>query len=438
MERLLKTALSQAVKRGRLQVLTAGGATLDFGDGKGEPVSVRFADALAQWSFLRDPDLRLGELYMDGRLIVEAGTIYDFLFLLLRDSRDTKPPWLIRLIDRFRHSVRHFKTRNIVWRSQRNVAHHYDLDARLYRLFLDSDLQYSCAYFEHPEQSLDEAQLAKKRHIAAKLVVEPSHRVLDIGCGWGGLALYLSDVAGAGSVRGITLSQEQLAIAQERKKIVQRKASFDFALEDYRDVAGTFDRIVSVGMFEHVGPAFYGAYFAACHRMLEPDGVMLLHTIGCSDVPGFVTPWLDKYIFPGGYIPSLSEIVPAAERAGFIVSDIEILQSHYALTLRAWRSRFLARRGEAVLLYDERFCRMWEFYLAAAEVAFRCEDLVVFQLQLCKSPAVVPMTRGYIQERENKLRMSEGSVYRSAEPRRPISSALQDAVRGPPARRVEA
>lgn len=413
MEFLLRKAFTIAVKRGRLKVTTATSAVQNFGDCTGEQVSVRFADTRAQWAFLRDPDLRIGELYMDGRLIVEAGSIYDFLFLLLRDSRGTRPPWLMRAADRSRQSIRSFNANNSLSRSKSNVAHHYDLDMRLYRLFLDADMQYSCAYFEHSEQSLDDAQLAKKRHIAAKLRVRPGHQILDIGCGWGGMVQYLSEIAGAGFVKGITLSDEQLIYALQHRVEVGEKDKIDFALQDYRDVSGSFDRIVSVGMFEHVGPKFYDTYFEACHRLLDEQGVMVLHTIGCSDVPGFVTPWLDKYIFPGGYIPSLSEIVPAAERAGLIVSDIEVLQLHYALTLRAWRQRFLSRRNEVLRLYDERFCRMWEFYLAAAEVAFRCEDLVVFQLQLCKTPGSVPFTRDYIQNAETELRKKETTFYRA-------------------------
>jgi cyclopropane-fatty-acyl-phospholipid synthase len=410
MHSLLQTAFTKVVKRGRLQVSTSNGKKFEFGDGTGDKVSVCFMDTGAQWAFLRDPDLQLGELFMDGRLVVEDGSIYDFLYLLLRDSRTTKAPWVIRAIDRFRHSVRHLTTRNFASQSKRNVAHHYDLDVRLYRLFLDADLQYSCAYFEHPDQSLEDAQRAKKRHIAAKLAVEPGHHVLDIGSGWGGLGLYLSEVAQAGHVLGVTLSEEQLVVARDRQRLRGLGGNLEFRLQDYRDVMGNFDRIVSVGMFEHVGPAFYDTYFRSCHRVLAANGVMLLHTIGCSDVPGFTMPWLNKYIFPGAYVPSLSEIVKAIERAGLIISDIEILQHHYAWTLREWRSRFMNRREEAKLLYDERFCRMWEFYLAAGEAAFRCEDVNIFQIQICKMPAVVPRTRDYIHQREGELKVQEESL----------------------------
>lgn len=410
MESLLRTALSRSVSRGQLNVTAASGAQWVAGDGTGEPVAIRFTDKRAQWALLTDPDLRLGELYMDGRLIVERGTIHDLLHLLLRDGRKQSAPYWARALDRVRHASRGLRTRNTGSRSKNNVAHHYDLDARLYRLFLDKDMQYSCAYFEHAHQDLDSAQLAKRRHIAAKLLVKPDSRVLDIGCGWGGMAMYLAEIANVKYVHGITLSIEQHAMATERIAGLGEPGKVKFEVLDYRAARGTYDRIVSVGMFEHVGPRYYDAFFASCHRLLDDQGIMLLHTIGCSDVPGFVTPWLNKYIFPGGYIPSLSEILPGIERAGLIVTDIEILQSHYALTLRAWRERFQGKRHAASQLYDERFCRMWEFYLSAAEIAFRCEDLVIFQIQLSKSPGTVPMTRDYIKARKTDLETRERSI----------------------------
>jgi cyclopropane-fatty-acyl-phospholipid synthase len=415
MDSLLRTAFAEVVKRGQLKVTTARGDVMEFGDRTGPPVAVRFTDTAAQLLFLADPDPQLGKLFMDGRFIVDDGTIYDFLYVTLRDSKNLKAPLLMRSVDWLRQAMIGVNTHNFSARSKRNVAHHYDLDARLYRLFLDADMQYSCAYFETPEQSLEDAQLAKKRHIAAKLLVEPGNRILDIGCGWGGMALYLAEIAGAGSVKGITLSEEQLEIANKRKIKSTSSSALDFALEDYRNTTGRFDRIASVGMFEHVGRRFYNTFFEACHKLLDDQGVMLLHTIGCSDGPGYTTPWLTKYIFPGGYIPSLSEIIPCAERAGLTVRDIEVLNLHYALTLNAWRTRFLARRDEARQLYDERFCRMWEFYLASGEAAFRCEGLVVFQLQISKSPDVVPMTRDYIQAREQGLRRRESEVMRSGD-----------------------
>jgi cyclopropane-fatty-acyl-phospholipid synthase len=396
MDRILRWALTRIVSRGTLVVVTANGARLSFGDGTGEPVVVRLSDRVAEIALLLDPDMRLGELYMDGRLMVERGSIYDFLHLILREAQNRTHPWPARMLDRARALLRRLRLRNRPVRSQRNVAHHYDLDGRLYSLFLDADRQYSCAYFEDPGQCLEEAQRAKKRHIIAKLLLKPHHKVLDIGSGWGGLALSIAE-AGACEVLGVTLSKEQLAYARQRPK-GSTADRVRFSLADYRSVEGRFDRIVSVGMFEHVGVASYGTFFRTCCRLLADDGVLLLHTIGCSAGPGFTTPWLDKYIFPGGYIPSLSEILPAIERAGLTVTDIEILRLHYAHTLNAWRSRFAARRAEAARLYDERFCRMWEYYLAAAEVAFRCEDLVVFQIQIARKADVVPLTRDYIYD----------------------------------------
>ena len=263
-------------------------------------------------------------------------------------------------------------------RARSNVAHHYDLDRRLYSLFLDADRQYSCAYFEQPEQSLDDAQLAKKRHLAAKLLVEPGARVLDIGSGWGGLGLYLAEMCGA-RVTGITLSEEQFALSRQRAEEKGLGGQVEFRLQDYRDIDERFDRIVSVGMFEHVGVGFYDMYFPKCAKMLADDGMMLLHSIGRSEGPGITNPWIAKYIFPGGYIPALSEVLPAVERAGLLVTDIEILRLHYAETLKHWRERFLAHREDCRRLYDARFVRMWEFYLAASEMTFREQGMMVFQ-----------------------------------------------------------
>ncbi len=288
------------------------------------------------------------------------------------------------------------------------MAHHYDLDGRLYSLFLDADRQYSCAYFERPDQSLDDAQLAKKRHLAAKLLLKPGQRVLDIGSGWGGLGLYLAEMAGS-AVTGVTLSEEQLAVANERatEKNIADKAQF--RLQDYRDITEQFDRIVSVGMFEHVGVTHYNTFFRKCAQMLDDDGVMVLHSIGRSEGPGITNPWIAKYIFPGGYIPALSEVLPAVERAGLLVTDIEILRLHYADTLKAWRQRFLAHREEVEKIYDKRFIRMWEFYLASSEMAFRQQNLMTMQIQVTKRQGVVPITRDYIALEEQRLRAIESS-----------------------------
>jgi cyclopropane-fatty-acyl-phospholipid synthase len=405
LDRLLSIILRRFIRQGSFTLTTAAGNTYTFGDGSGPPVRVRFTDAKAQRAVLLNPELRMGEAYMDGTFVVEQGSIAEALAILMRQEPLAAPKWALpgRLV---RYLFRRLQQFNLRSRSRRNVAHHYDLDGRLYALFLDADQQYSCAYFEAPGQSLDDAQLAKKRHLAAKLLVEPGANVLDIGCGWGGLALYLAEVAGA-HVTGITLSQEQLARAQRRAIERRRTQDAIFRLEDYRDVAGRFDRIVSVGMFEHVGVGFYDRYFRKCAGLLEDDGVFLLHTIGRSGSPSVTNPWIAKYIFPGGYIPALSEVLPAIQRARLVVTDVEILQLHYAETLKAWRERFLAHREEVERLYDARFVRMWEFYLASSEMAFRESDLVVFQIQLAKRKGVVPQTRDYIAAEEARLRAIE-------------------------------
>jgi cyclopropane-fatty-acyl-phospholipid synthase len=407
MDRILDLALRLVVRRGTLRVTTANGRSFVLGNGTGRPVAVRFKSAAAERGILIDPELKLGEAYMEGALVVEEGSIADLLFLLLGQARPgvpfhwLQPQWAARFL--FRH-LQQFNPRS---RARRNVSHHYDLDGRLYTLFLDSDRQYSCAYFESPDQSLDDAQLAKKRHLAAKLKIEPGQSVLDIGCGWGGLALYLAEFCGA-RVTGITLSQEQLTYARGRAS-EKNLGSAEFRLQDYRDVRQTFDRIVSVGMFEHVGVDFYRAFFRQCADLLADDGIILLHAIGRGGGPGITNPWIAKYIFPGGYIPAISEVLPAIEHAHLLVTDVEILRLHYAYTLKAWRERFLAHREEAERIYDARFVRMWEFYLAASEMAFRQQNMMVSQIQMTKRQGVVPITRDYIADAEARLRELENA-----------------------------
>ena len=405
MDKLLAALFSRVVRRGALRVTTARGKALTFGDGTGAPVAIRFTTAKAERALLIDPEMKLGEIFTGGGLEMEQGRVYDFLKIMLRDSGGV-PSAFERVFNAARHAVRRLVNNSKV-KARDNVHHHYDLEAGLYDLFLDKDRQYSCAYFETPGLTLDEAQLAKKRHIAAKLCVDPGMSVLDIGCGWGGMALYLSGAAQAGRVRGVTLSDEQIKIAQARAVEAGLADKVTFALEDYRDTKGTFDRIVSVGMFEHVGIAHYAEFFKRIRELMNEDGVMLLHTIGCSDGPNHPNPWLDRYIFPGGYLPALSEMLPLIERAGLIVTDIEVWRLHYARTLEIWRERFLARRGEAVKLYDERFCRMWEYYLSMAQTAFEHQDVAVFQLQIARRQSVVPLTRDYIETRKMALRTRE-------------------------------
>ena len=407
MDRLLQAVLKRVICAGNLQVTTANGKTFTLGDGSGSPVAIRFRTHAAERGIVMDPELKFGEAYMDGSLVVERGSIADVLAIALRQGRDGRPPrwampqWLIRYLLR---RVLQFNPRP---RARRNVAHHYDLDGQLYSLFLDADRQYSCAYFETPDQSLDDAQLAKKRHLAAKLLLTKDQRVLDVGCGWGGLTIYLAELTGA-RVTGITLSREQHAFASARAGEKGVSESVEFRLEDYRDVTGRFDRIVSVGMFEHVGVSHYDTFFRKCAGLLNDDGVMVLHSIGRSEGPNVTNPWIAKYIFPGGYIPALSEVLPAIERSGLLVTDVEILRLHYAETLHAWRERFLAHREEAERIYDQRFVRMWEFYLAASEMAFREQAMMVMQIQLTKRQGVVPITRDYIAREEARLRALEG------------------------------
>ena len=414
MDRLLRYFLNQFIRRGAMTFTTASGAKFSCGDGTGEPVSVRFMTTDAERRILLDPELGLGEVYMDGTFVVENGSIADVLAILL-DQPEMLPRWA-KLQWWLRYLVRHAQQFNPRGRSKDNVAHHYDLDGRLYSLFLDADKQYSCGYFETPEATLDDAQLAKKRHLAAKLSIQRGDRVLDIGSGWGGLGLYLAEMTGA-HVTGITLSTEQLQTSNARAAEKNLTQSAKFFLEDYRDIPGPFDRIVSVGMFEHVGVDFYDTYFKRCAELLTDDGVMMLHSIGRSHGPDVTNPWIAKYIFPGGYIPALSEVIPAIERAGLLVCDIEILRLHYADTLKLWRERFMARREEAVQLYDERFARMWEFYFACSEMSFRKQNLMNFQIQLAKRQGVVPMTRDYITHEEARLR----GIERGTRPRLQIA-----------------
>jgi cyclopropane-fatty-acyl-phospholipid synthase len=414
MDRLLRYFLTKFIRRGAMRFTTASGAEFSCGDGTGTPVAVRFLTADAERRILLNPELALGEIYMEGTFVVESGSIADVLSILLNQP-EILPRWA-KLQWWLRYLVRHAQQFNPRPRSRDNVARHYDLDGRLYSLFLDADKQYSCAYFETPDASLDDAQLAKKRHLAAKLLIERGARVLDIGSGWGGLGLYLAEMTGA-DVTGVTLSTEQLQVSNARASEKNLARSARFLLEDYRDIPGPFDRIVSVGMFEHVGVDFYETYFRRCAELLTDEGVMVLHSIGRSDGPDVTNPWIAKYIFPGGYIPALSEVIPAIERAGLLVCDIEILRLHYAETLKAWRERFMARREEAVRLYDERFAQMWEFYLASSEMSFRKQNLMNFQIQITKRQGVVPMTRDYIAQEEAKLR----AIERGRQPRLQIA-----------------
>ncbi len=403
---MLARLLHSIVRQGTLTVTSPGGSRGSVG--AGDPhVAIKLHDRRAVLELAMRPDLKLGELYMDGRLTVEEGDILLLLDLLMTNLNHYRGgDTMLRLVDGWHGLLRRFAQYNPAHRAKEHVAHHYDLSAQLYDLFLDKDRQYSCAYFNDPGETLEEAQIAKKRHLAAKLyLAREDLSVLDIGCGWGGLALDIARDTGS-KVRGVTLSEEQLAVARERAAKAGLSERCKFDLIDYRAVEGQFDRVISVGMFEHVGVPYYAAYFAKLRDLMKEDGVAVVHTIGRSDGPAYTNPWIAKYIFPGGYTPALSEILPAIEGSGLMVSDVEILRLHYAETLKEWRSRFKANWSDVANIYDERFCRMWEFYLAGAEMGFRRQGLVVFQIQLVKQVETLPITRDYMYDRERSMSFS--------------------------------
>ena len=405
---LIGKLLGTLVKKGRLTLITADGKRESFGpDADAMPITIRFADRKLAFEIVRNPRLAFGEAYMDGRLIIEEGSILDLLELIVGANRWEFGGKGRKLMSKGRMSeVAALFRRNPAAKSQKNVAHHYDLSDDLYDLFLDPDRQYSCAYYTDPANSLEQAQADKKAHIAAKLDLKPGQRVLDIGCGWGGMALYLNRVAGV-DVLGITLSKEQLKVARERAAAAGVADRVKFELIDYRSLTGSFDRIVSVGMFEHVGAAHYDEFFATCHKLLKQDGVMLLHTIGKLGSAGSPDPFTNKWIFPGYHLPSLSQMNAASEKVRLIASDTEMLRVHYAYTLRAWLERCAARRAEIVAMYDERFYRMWEFYLAGGIVMFENGSACNFQVQYIRDRYALPITRDYMAEAEASYRASE-------------------------------
>ena len=401
MRRVLEAILQRMIVHGRLEVRWPDGSVSTCAGEPGPAATLAISDGATLRQLVFDPSLALGEAYMDGAVQPVGCSIYDVLDVLTANMDGGAHP-VLRLRDWIGRTLRRAAQFNPAARARRNAAHHYDLNKRLYSLFLDRDWQYSCAYFPTGGETLEAAQEAKKRHIAAKLLLDRADlRVLDIGSGWGGLALTLARDYGA-RVLGITLSTEQLAESRDRAAAEGLADRVAFELLDYRAVAGEFDRIVSVGMFEHVGVVHYNAFFGVVRRCLAHDGVALLHTIGRSDGPAATNRWLAKYIFPGGYSPALSEVVPPIERAGLIVTDVEVLRLHYAQTLRHWRRRFAANRDAIAALYDERFCRMFEFYLAGSELAFRRMHHVNFQIQLVREQTAAPLTRDYIAERERR------------------------------------
>jgi len=395
---LFESLFNHVVRTGALTVIDADGRRDLFRGAKpGPSVTIHIHDPAFRRRFPFNPELHLGEAYMNGTLIIEDGSLYDFLSLMGRNLEETKPHPLLRGEAWLERMFRRFQQFNPVHTAKANVAHHYDLSDTFYDLFLDTDRQYSCAYFTDDRESLEKAQENKKRHILGKLSLKPGQRVLDIGSGWGGLGLYLAREAGV-EVTGLTLSEEQLQAAEKRAAEEGLSGRVRFRLQDYRQEKETYDRIVSVGMFEHVGVNHFQGFFNQIHNRMTPDGVALLHTIGRSHGPGATSLWIRKYIFPGGCLPALSEILPAIEAAGLVVTDIEVLRLHYAETLRRWRERFQANREKAAALYDERFCRMWEYYLVGSEISFRHLGLVVFQIQMARSQDAVPLCRDYITD----------------------------------------
>ena len=423
MQGALEAILKRFITIGRVTVHWPDGRTTRYGaapdfptqpaptpghGGFAQDVGFQIRDARTIRHILFDPELAVGEALADGRVVPVGCTLYDLFDLIVRNYRANAGVHPVgRLRNLLGRAVRQLHQYNPAARSRRNVAHHYDLNGRLYSLFLDRDRQYSCAYFATGSETLEEAQSAKKHHIAAKLCLDrPGLHVLDIGCGWGGMALTLARDYGA-RVTGITLSSEQLFEARARTASEGLDHLVTFELLDYRALADRtpdrrFDRIVSVGMFEHVGIGHFNAFFEAVGRALHPDGVALLHAIGRTHGAGHTSPWITKYIFPGGYCPALSEVLPPIERSGLIATDIEILRLHYAETIRHWRRRFAANRDTIAAIYDDRFCRMFELYLVASELAFRHESHMVFQIQLARSQTATPLTRDYIPSAKHR------------------------------------
>ncbi|HEU4957739.1 MAG TPA: cyclopropane-fatty-acyl-phospholipid synthase family protein [Sphingomicrobium sp.] len=408
--RLIGTLLT----RGRLTLVQPDGSRETYGPGGGKELTVRFADRRVAFDLVRNPRLNFGETYMDGRLVIEDGTILDLMEMITGANRwedggkgrsvmrKGKIKGLKRLLRRNRPS-----------KSKRNVAHHYDLRDELYELFLDGDRQYSCAYFTDPSNSLEQAQSDKKAHIAAKLYLKPGMKVLDIGSGWGGTALYLNRVADV-DVLGITLSEEQLKVARRRAEEAGVSDRVKFELTDYRHLDGKFDRIVSIGMFEHVGAAHYEEFYTKCRELLADDGVMLLHTIGKLGGAGAPDPFTDKWIFPGYHLPSLSQMSSASEKVRLIASDVEMLRLHYAYTLRHWLERATQARDKIIAMYDERFFRMWEYYLAGGIVMFESGAACNYQIQYIRDRNAVPITRDYMAEAEERYRKSDSASAKAA------------------------
>ena len=408
--RLIGTLLT----RGRITLVQPDGSRETYGPGGGKELTVRFTDKRVAFDLVRNPRLNFGQTYMDGRLVIEDGTILDLMEMITGANRweDGGQGRALMRKGKIKGLKKLFR-RNDATKSKRNVAHHYDLRDELYQLFLDGDRQYSCAYFTDPGNSLEQAQSDKKAHIAAKLYLKPGMKVLDIGSGWGGTALYLNRVADV-DVLGITLSEEQLKVARRRAEEAGVSDRVRFELIDYRHLSGKFDRIVSIGMFEHVGAAHYEEFYAKCRELLADDGVMLLHTIGKLGGAGAPDPFTDKWIFPGYHLPSLSQMSAASEKVRLIASDVEMLRLHYAYTLRHWLERATKARDKIVAMYDERFFRMWEYYLAGGIVMFESGAACNYQVQYIRDRNAVPITRDYMMQAEGRYRKAETAPAKAA------------------------
>lgn len=393
---LFKSLIKYSFRKGAARVIDHKGVEHIFGDGSPPRCTLRLTKASLQYTLAVNPGLSVPEAYMDGDLVIEDGTLYDFIELAAQNYSNVEAFPLLNAMQMIGIGSKKLKQYNPMGVAQKNVAHHYDLSDKLYDLFLDRDRQYSCAYYAHPDDDLETAQNNKKRHLASKLLLDGDGlNILDIGSGWGGLGMYLAGVSG-GNITGVTLSTEQHKVSNERARAAGLQDRVKFHLQDYRDLPQKFDRIVSVGMFEHVGKKNYTEFFTKLRDLLTDDGVAVIHSIGRLDSPSAINPFIRKYIFPGADVPALSEVTPVVEQSGLLCTDIEILRLHYAETLRHWREAFEARRDEVAAIYDERFCRMWDLYLVICEMGFRYENLMVFQIQLSKSLDAVPLTRDYM------------------------------------------
>ena len=391
---IVDSLFKKILKKGHLIWIKPNGLDFEYGDKTGTPIKMRTTNDFSEIKMMMNPSLHFGESYMNGSLILEEGSIHDLLKLIFINIGSNTDHWVMK-VDRVIRAIRNkIVSSNYIVKSKNNVAHHYDLSDKLYDLFLDKDRQYSCAYFNSPNDTLEQAQTNKKELIAKKLLLEEDQTVLDIGSGWGGMASYLSKRSNV-NVKGVTLSEEQFAFSKQRK-INESLDKVEYALQDYRKVEESYDRIVSVGMFEHVGTPHYQEFFNKVYELLNEKGVALIHTIGRIDQPTTNDAWIEKYIFPGGYIPALSEVMQRVEKSGLITTDIQVLKFHYAETLKRWRYNFYDNLDKVKELYDEKFCRMWDFYLSSSQASFEESTLVIYQLQLSKNKKTVPDSRDYL------------------------------------------